>query len=240
MGNHDLGIATQVIVMAIVISVILLFLGVGVLILIHVCIVGRTLRRGLRERNHVNMVERGSFGSTSMSQDDIEKLPCFDFKAKEKGTSPPPDCAVCLENFRVGEKCRLLPSCNHSFHAECVDLWLLRTPICPICRAAADLMKSGSFHEEESSSFGESGVELRDVQTAETRNEVGNEIEIQVARVQQEESAGFNSIGGAEVGLNQTTESVESGGGNRFPGSQTRETLNLSERVIEVREGQEM
>ncbi|KAK4393011.1 RING-H2 finger protein ATL74 [Sesamum angolense] len=92
-----------------------------------------------------------------MSQDDIEKLPCFDFTAKEKGTgtgtSPPPDCAVCLENFRVGEKCRLLPSCNHSFHAECVDLWLLRTPICPICRAAADIMRSGSLHEEESSSL---------------------------------------------------------------------------------------
>ncbi|KAL2240504.1 UNVERIFIED_CONTAM: RING-H2 finger protein ATL3 [Sesamum indicum] len=211
--------------MAIVISVILLFLGIGVLILIHVCIVGRTLRRGLSERN-VNMVGRGSFGSTSMSQDDIEKLPCFDFTAKEKGTgtgmSPPPDCAVCLENFRVGEKCRLLPSCNHSFHAECVDLWLLRTPICPICRAAADIMRSGSLHEEESGSFGESAVELRDIQMTETMNEVGNEIEIQIAGVQEEESGHLN---GDEVGLNQ---------------SGTRESLNLSERVIEVRERQEL
>ncbi|KAL0350993.1 UNVERIFIED_CONTAM: RING-H2 finger protein ATL3 [Sesamum radiatum] len=165
------------------------------------------------------MVGRGSFGSTSMSQDDIEKLPCFDFTAKEKGTgtgtSPPPDCAVCLENFRVGEKCRLLPSCNHSFHAECVDLWLLRTPICPICRAAADIMRSGSLHEEESSSFGESGVELRDIQMTEAMNEVGSQIEIQIA-----ETGEFN---GDEVGLNQTEES-----------------LNLSEREIEVREAQEL
>ncbi|KAK4417749.1 RING-H2 finger protein ATL3 [Sesamum alatum] len=206
MGRHVLGIATQVIVMAIVISVILLFLGIGVLILIHVCIVGRTLRRGLIERN-VNMVGRGSFGSTSMSQDDIEKLPCFDFTAKEeKGTttSPPPDCAVCLENFRVGEKCRLLPSCNHSFHAECVDLWLLRTPICPICRAAADhlIIKSGSLHDQqENTSFGETGVELRDIQM----NQVGNqiEIEIEIAGVQEEED--FN---GDEVGLNQTGQSL--------------------------------
>ncbi|KAL8471396.1 hypothetical protein ACS0TY_028882 [Phlomoides rotata] len=140
--DHVLGIATEVIVMAIVISVILLFLGIGVLVLIHVCIVGRTLGREISDRN-VNMVERGSVGSTSMSQDDIEKLPCFDFKAREieagsSCRSPPADCAVCLENFRAGERCRLLPSCNHSFHAECVDLWLLRTAVCPICRSSAD------------------------------------------------------------------------------------------------------
>ncbi|KAH6774447.1 hypothetical protein C2S52_002594 [Perilla frutescens var. hirtella] len=155
MEKHVVGLATQVLVMAIVISVILLFLGIGVLVLIHVCIVGRTMRNGLSERN-TNIVERGSLGSSSMSRDDIEKLPCFDFAAKAKGSSPAGDCAVCLENFKVGERCRLLPSCNHSFHAECVDLWLVRTPICPICRAAAaDLVNIGSVYEEETARAGE-------------------------------------------------------------------------------------
>ncbi|KAL3636618.1 hypothetical protein CASFOL_018917 [Castilleja foliolosa] len=135
--------------MAIVISLVLIFIGIGALIVIHVCIVGRTLRRGLMA-NNFNRAERGSFGSTRMSQDDIEKLPCFDFKANEvKGTGPAVDCAVCLESFRAGEKCRLLPSCNHSFHAGCVDLWLLRASICPICRAGAYEMKSGSLFGEE-------------------------------------------------------------------------------------------
>ncbi|KAI3452409.1 hypothetical protein Pfo_009074 [Paulownia fortunei] len=242
MANHVLGIATQVIVMAIVISVILLFLGIGVLVLIHVCIVGRTLRRGLSDRN-VNVVERGSFGSTSMSQDDIEKLPCFDFKAKEKGSSPPADCAVCLENFRVGERCRLLPSCNHSFHAECVDLWLLRTPICPICRAGADLMKSGSLYAEESNSFSESGVEFRDGETTEagqiTETSPRNETEVQIAGIQAGESGNSNSTSGAEMGLDQTLENVDSSG-TSFPESQTRETWNSTERVIDARESQEM
>ncbi|KAL7100734.1 hypothetical protein ACP275_08G013400 [Erythranthe tilingii] len=148
MGSHVLGIATEVIVMTVVISVVLLFLGIGALVLIHVCIVGRTLRSGVRERNgnsnNNNTVERESLGSTSMSRDDIEKLPCFDFVGKEKGSiSPAADCAVCLENFSAGERCRLLPTCNHSFHAECVDLWLLRTPVCPVCRAGADFVNSG-------------------------------------------------------------------------------------------------
>ncbi|KAG6395962.1 hypothetical protein SASPL_142096 [Salvia splendens] len=143
MEKHSVGLATQILVMAIVISVILLFLGMGVLVLIHVWIVGRTLRNDVSSERR-NAVERESLGSTSMSRDDIEKLPCFDFAAKAKGSSPAGDCAVCLEKFKAGERCRLLPSCNHSFHAECVDLWLLRAPVCPICRAVAAEEQGGA------------------------------------------------------------------------------------------------
>ncbi|KAI3462994.1 hypothetical protein Pfo_019657 [Paulownia fortunei] len=185
--------------MAIVISVILLFVGIGVLILIHVWIVGRTLRRGLTY-NNVNMVERGSFGSTSMDQ-------------------PPADCAVCLENFRVGEKCRLLPSCNHSFHAECVDLWLLRSPICPICRAGADIMKSGSLFGEESNSFRESGIEFRDGQTTETS--LGNEAVVHIAGIQAGESGNSDSTG-ADLEVSQAVGIVD-----YFPGSQTGGNLEF-------------
>ncbi|KAL2552409.1 RING-H2 finger protein ATL56-like [Forsythia ovata] len=96
-----------------------------------------------------------------MSQDDIEKLPCFDFMTKEKGSSSAVVCAVCLENFKLGEKCRLLPLCNHSFHADCIDLWLSRTPICPICRTCADFIKSESILGEES------GIRLNEGQTME-------------------------------------------------------------------------
>ncbi|XP_057769437.1 RING-H2 finger protein ATL39-like [Salvia miltiorrhiza] len=166
MEKHSVGLATQILVMAIVISVMLLFLGMGVLVLIHVWIVGRTLRNGAATERSTNAVERESLGSTSMSQDDIEKLPCFDFAAK--ASSPAADCAVCLESFRAGERCRLLPSCNHSFHAECVDLWLLRAPVCPICRAAAadDLVSilppvyggGGDDHERSGQSFQVVGI----------------------------------------------------------------------------------
>lgn len=149
-------LAKQILGMAIVISVILLFLGIGVLVLIHVWIVGRTLRSEASDRNAA-AVERESMASSSMSRDDIEKkLPRFDFAAKATGGSPAADCAVCLDKFKAGERCRLLPSCNHSFHAECVDLWLLRTPICPICRAAA-----AAAEEEEEEGDGErEGLEV--------------------------------------------------------------------------------
>ncbi|XP_027358784.1 E3 ubiquitin-protein ligase ATL23-like [Abrus precatorius] len=82
------------------------------------------------------MIERGTNGGKSMSITDLEKLPCYDYVAKDN-TSSPVDCAVCLENLITGDKCRLLPMCKHSFHARSVDTWLLKTPICPICRSNA-------------------------------------------------------------------------------------------------------
>lgn len=141
----------------------LLFVGIGILILIHICIVGRAYRRGI---GATNIVERGSLASNSMSHEDIEKLPSYAFQSKDKGTSPI-ECAVCLDNLKVGEKCRLLPLCNHSFHAECIDLWLLKTSICPICRATADFLKGGSISGGESSRYSESGRQELNAETAE-------------------------------------------------------------------------
>ena len=41
------------------------------------------------------------------------------------------ECAICLEHS--GPACRL--ECGHSFHAECLAKWLVRSPTCPLCRA---------------------------------------------------------------------------------------------------------
>lgn len=48
------------------------------------------------------------------------------------------ECVVCLDGFQRGEKCRILPVCRHTFHAKCVDSWLYKNPLCPICRARAE------------------------------------------------------------------------------------------------------
>lgn len=176
-------------VLAIVIAIMLLLLGVGVLVLIHVYVTGRIIRGGLANST---MIERGS-----MSQDDLEKLPCFDFKEREKGTSPV-DCTVCLENFKVGERCRLLPLCKHSFHAECVDSWLLRTPVCPICRTCADFLKDGSVSGEESSQFIGSLIELREIQTPELGN-ISDETTIELEDSQITKSSHLSDTSSIEV-----------------------------------------
>ncbi|KAK9113796.1 hypothetical protein Syun_020593 [Stephania yunnanensis] len=173
MSHKAVHIATQVMVMAIVISVVLLFLGIGVLVLIHLCIVGRAFRRGFGSTSansnsgnthDVRVVENG-LSINRMSVDDLKKLPSFDFQVGEKGSSPV-DCAVCLENFSMGDRCRLLPLCKHSFHARCVDSWLLKTPICPICRTSTAEFKGGKkVLLGDGSGQQQSGLELRSNQT---------------------------------------------------------------------------
>ncbi|XP_048434850.1 RING-H2 finger protein ATL39-like [Pyrus x bretschneideri] len=162
------GVAAQIVAMAIFMSVILLFLGIGFLILVHVWIVGRAFRRGGLGGNALTAAAiaagrtaTSGAATTCMSKDEVEKLPSYDYEANYK--SSPVDCAVCLDNFKMGEKCRLLPLCGHSFHAHCVDAWLLRTPICPICRArtgtAAGLAGKGV-------PVADAGVELTESQTS--------------------------------------------------------------------------
>ncbi|PQQ02914.1 hypothetical protein Pyn_11804 [Prunus yedoensis var. nudiflora] len=125
-------------VMEIIISVILLFVAIVVLVvIIHVCIVRITFNRG---NQGVDIVPRSSIGIKRMTNEELNMLPCFDYMAGEKGTSPV-DCAICLENFKAGERCRQLPNCRHSFHAQCIDSWLLKTPVCPVCRTCAKTPK---------------------------------------------------------------------------------------------------
>lgn len=148
-------------VMEIVISVILLLVGIVVLVLIHICIVGRAFGRanqGVNNNNNVAQRSNINLGSykSRMSSEELRMIPCFEYK----GTSPV-DCAVCLENIKSGEKCRLLPGCSHSFHSQCIDSWLLKTPVCPICRTCAKPAKIGVVFGEEGSGVSQDcGVEL--------------------------------------------------------------------------------
>ncbi|KAL2092132.1 hypothetical protein ACEWY4_011930 [Coilia grayii] len=43
------------------------------------------------------------------------------------------NCAVCLEQFNNNQCLRVLP-CQHEFHRDCVDPWLLLQQTCPLCK----------------------------------------------------------------------------------------------------------
>jgi hypothetical protein len=53
-------------------------------------------------------------------------------------TEEAPDdiCSICREVPKEGDKWRNLP-CNHKFHPECIDGWLIDNRVCPICRQNA-------------------------------------------------------------------------------------------------------
>eukprot|EP01018_Ginkgo_biloba_P007285 Gb_20807 [translate_table: standard] len=165
-SSRIVSVITQIMVMAVVISVVLLFIGIGILVLIHLCIVGRAFRRGLSnrrsgERSSNHRGNGNGNGNSGMSQADVQKLPSFEYKLggmslqvgsgadqiniiKSKNNNilvsefDFSECAVCLDGFQRGEKCRMLPICKHCFHAKCVDAWLYKSPVCPICRTSAE------------------------------------------------------------------------------------------------------
>ncbi|KAK4354659.1 hypothetical protein RND71_026853 [Anisodus tanguticus] len=49
----------------------------------------------------------------------------------------PLECAICLSEFKYGDKGRTLEGCNHMFHESCLEKWLMHgkgQSTCPLCR----------------------------------------------------------------------------------------------------------
>lgn len=70
---------------------------------------------------------------SGLDQSSIDALPVFYYE-DIMGLKEPFDCAVCLCEFSDQDKLRLLPTCSHAFHLDCIDTWLLSNSTCPLCR----------------------------------------------------------------------------------------------------------
>ncbi|XP_062190970.1 RING-H2 finger protein ATL16-like [Phragmites australis] len=73
--------------------------------------------------------------SRGLEEAAIRRIPTFRYRNKCPEVKAS-DCAVCLAEFRDGERLRLLPPCLHAFHIDCIDAWLQASANCPLCRAA--------------------------------------------------------------------------------------------------------
>ncbi|KAM7510918.1 hypothetical protein LguiB_009793 [Lonicera macranthoides] len=72
-----------------------------------------------------------------MSSRLVKAMPSLIFTSVLEDNCTSTTCAICLEDYSVGDKLRILP-CRHKFHAICVDAWLTswRT-FCPVCKRDA-------------------------------------------------------------------------------------------------------
>ncbi|KAG5570250.1 hypothetical protein H5410_060016 [Solanum commersonii] len=90
-----------------------------------------TVESSLREISDIFDIN----ATKGLSQEVIKKLPKYNFcSVNTDRESQEVTCAICLQDFKDGDSTRVLPSCKHSFHTQCIDEWLIRHGSCPICR----------------------------------------------------------------------------------------------------------
>jgi len=92
------------------------------------------------------------WANTGMKDKGIKALPSLIY-GKSIMPQLAAECVICLAEFVEGEDVRVLPSCNHGFHMECVDKWLRFHSSCPTCRnCLISGIKNGANHIQPSKS----------------------------------------------------------------------------------------
>jgi len=127
--------------LAVVVPLLLLCAGMGALVAVYLWLVlyvslhERRRRRQLEDNNKLPKQQ-------GLSEAALQRLPTV--VCRKEGEEQTPvfgggegECAVCLEPFRIGDRCRVIPACSHAFHLHCADAWLSKRSVCPICRTSA-------------------------------------------------------------------------------------------------------
>ena len=58
-------------------------------------------------------------------------------------------CPICISDYEDGDAVRLL-GCMHDYHSECIDEWLRKKKICPLCQRPIDEFEDPpADHEKE-------------------------------------------------------------------------------------------
>ena len=84
--------------------------------------------------NQIFINDTNKYGNPPASKDAVNKLKKIKIneeKMKEFGVEN--SCAVCKDEFNIGEECILMP-CAHHFHEDCLLPWLKERNSCPVCR----------------------------------------------------------------------------------------------------------
>ncbi|KAL8052590.1 hypothetical protein ABFX02_05G014900 [Erythranthe guttata] len=144
---------------------------------------------------------------SGLDQSHIDSLPVFLYEDVITGLKEPFDCAVCLCEFSKQDKLRLLPSCSHAFHIDCIDTWLLSNSTCPLCRGV--ILSTVFSFENPIFRFGDSSKEAED---SGSREENGDGITISSAVINDKRvfSVRLGKFRGVNVNNDQESEVGES------------------------------
>ncbi|CAM8877792.1 unnamed protein product [Rhodiola kirilowii] len=119
----------------------------GLLLVTYFAIISKCCRKKSSDRrqNHDLELQDGNISSFhqlvnyatvgGLDEGFIKSIAVCKFK-KEDGLVQGMDCSVCLGEFQENECLRILPKCSHSFHVQCIDMWLKSHSTCPLCRTS--------------------------------------------------------------------------------------------------------
>jgi len=107
-------------------------------------------RPGFGTSNLSELLRAGGGGvapvSVSCSDVVIRRFPVVKFSDCESSTTPTCNlssdrtaCCICMNDYQNDDNLKILP-CLHRFHEDCVNTWLKKKGLCPICKV--DVRKS--------------------------------------------------------------------------------------------------
>lgn len=79
--------------------------------------------------NELNQINENNVGLT---QDEINRVTHIE-PYVENVTEREGECPICYDDYS-GNDLRVINSCNHAFHSECIDRWFIGNRTCPMCR----------------------------------------------------------------------------------------------------------
>lgn len=127
---------------ALAVSLLLLCAGMGMGVAIYLWLVWYVSLHNRPRQRASELDEDVIHKRQGLSEADLQRLPTVECQEEESHTGigggrGNAECAVCLEVFHSGDRCRVIPSCCHTFHVHCADAWLSKRSVCPICRRSA-------------------------------------------------------------------------------------------------------
>jgi len=64
---------------------------------------------------------------------ELQAIPCHCLGEGDAPNTREESCAICMCDYEQQDEYRVLP-CGHDFHKGCIDQWLKKKALCPLCR----------------------------------------------------------------------------------------------------------
>ncbi|KAJ1280538.1 hypothetical protein BS78_04G240900 [Paspalum vaginatum] len=88
----------------------------------------------LEFRNVVDLERTIEHSRSGLDPFAVAAIPTMNYSSEAFHSKDDAQCSICLGEYNDKEILRIMPTCRHNFHLECIDVWLQKQTTCPICR----------------------------------------------------------------------------------------------------------